>query len=166
MRTVIYPGTFDPVTLGHVDIAARAANIFDKVIVAVYGSSLRTLLFTSRERVDLFRESVQGIPNVEVEAFEGLVVEYARRQGAKVIVRGLRGGSDFEYEYEMAFMNKKLAPDVESVCLMTSLEYQFISSSRLKEVAGLGGDVGDLVLPHVAEAVREKLCLPKLKKLT
>ena len=166
MRTVIYPGTFDPVTLGHVDIAARAANIFDKVIVAVYGSSPRTLLFTSRERVEMFRESVKGIPNVEVEAFEGLVVEYARRQGVKVIVRGLRGGSDFEYEYEMAFMNKKLAPDVESVCLMTSLEYQFISSSRLKEVAGLGGDVGDLVLPHVAEAVREKLCLPKLKKLT
>ena len=161
MTVAIYPGTFDPVTLGHVDVATRVSRVFERVIVAVYGPSPRNPLFSIEERVELFRRAVEGLANVEVEAFEGLVIEYARRVGAKVTVRGLRSGSDFEYEHEMAFMNKKLAPDVETVCLMTSLEYQFISSSLLKEVAGLGGDIGNLVPLHVAEAVRGKMGLPK-----
>lgn len=161
MTIAIYPGTFDPVTLGHVDVATRVSRIFERVIVAVYGSSPRNPLFDKEERVEMFKRAVDGLANVEVESFEGLVIEYARRVGAEVMVRGLRGGSDFEYEYEMAFMNKELAPDVETMCLMTSLEYQFISSSLLKEVAGLGGDIRNLVLPHVAEAVREKFGFPK-----
>ena len=161
MTVAIYPGTFDPVTLGHVDVATRVSRIFERVIVAVYGPSPRNPLFGKEERVEMFKRAVDGLANVEVESFEGLVVEYARRVGAEVMVRGLRGGSDFEYEYEMAFMNKELAPDVETMCLMTSLEYQFISSSLLKEVAGLGGDIRNLVFPHVAEAVREKFGFPK-----
>lgn len=154
---VVYPGTFDPVTLGHLDLAIRASAIFDKVIVAVYASSSRDLMFSTDERVKLFRQAVDSLPNVEVQSFDNLVVEFARQVGAVAIVRGLRGGSDFEYEYRMSFMNKKLVPDVELVCLMTSIEYQFISSSLLKEVAGLGGDIGGLVTPHVADEVRKKI---------
>ncbi|MQF65173.1 pantetheine-phosphate adenylyltransferase [SAR202 cluster bacterium AC-409-J13_OGT_754m] len=157
MTICLYPGTFDPVTLGHVDVATRASRIFEKVVIGVYENPKRNLLFETRERVDLFREVVNEIDNVEVTAFDGLMVDYAQRIGADVIVRGLRGGSDFEYEHEMAFMNKKLAPTVELVCLITSLEYQFVSSSLLKEVAGLGGDIGDLVPPQVAQAVCEKM---------
>ena len=157
MMVVVYPGTFDLVTLGHVDVATRAAAIFDKVIVAVSASSSRDLMFTTEERVEFFRRAVEGLSNVEVRSFDNLIVEFARQVGAAAIVKGLRGGSDFEYEYEMAFMNKKLAPDVELVCLMTSLEYQFISSSLLKEVAGLGGDIASLVPSHVAAAVRQRM---------
>jgi len=157
MTVCLYPGTFDPVTLGHVDVATRASRIFEKVVIGVYENSNRDLLFETQERVDLFRQVVNKIDNVEVTAFDGLMVDYAQRIGAGVIVRGLRGGSDFEYECEMAFMNKKLAPPVELVCLITSLEYQFVSSSLLKEVAGLGGDIGDLVPPQVVQAVCEKM---------
>jgi pantetheine-phosphate adenylyltransferase len=157
MAVALYPGTFDPVTLGHVDITARAASIFEKVIVAVYATPSKNLLFTTDERVDLFRKSVEHLPNVEVAEFTGLVVESARTLGANVIVRGLRSGSDFEYEFEMAYMNKKLAPDVELVCFMASLSYQYVSSSLLKEVIGLGGDVESLVSSRVLEAVKEKM---------
>jgi pantetheine-phosphate adenylyltransferase len=157
MATAIYPGTFDPVTLGHVDVASRAAAIFDKLTVMVYATPSKTLLFDAEERVDLFRKAMEQVTNVEVVEFEGLVVEAARKRGAKVIVRGLRSGSDFEYEFEMAFMNKKLAPDVEVVCLMASLPFQYVSSSLLKEVIGLGGDVTNLLPPHVIDAIRKKL---------
>ena len=159
MVTAIYPGTFDPVTLGHVDIATRSASMFDKVIVTVYATPSKNLLFDTRERVDLIRRSVSHLPNVEVAEFTGLVVECARRLGAKVIVRGLRSGSDFEYEFEMAYMNHKLAPDIEAVCLMSSLPYQYVSSSLLKEVIGLGADVAELVPDHVLDAVKAKLNL-------
>lgn len=159
MVKAIYPGTFDPVSLGHVDIAARGAAIFDELIVGVYGSSSKALLFDTNERVAMFRRAAHNLPNVRVMPFEGLTVVFARQVGARAIVRGLRSGSDFEYEFEMAYMNKKLAPDVELVCLMASLEYQFISSSLLKEVASLGGDIQSMVPPHVAVAVREKLGL-------
>ena len=161
MTTAVYPGTFDPVTLGHMDVVTRAADIFSKMYVCIYSNPAKDQLFTIDERVKLFKESITELTNVEVDTFDCLVVYYARRKGAKVIVRGLRGGSDFEYEYGMAFMNKKLAPDVELVCLMTSLEYQFVSSSLLKEVAGLGGDIGSLVSPRVASAIQEKMGLPK-----
>jgi len=157
MATAIYPGTFDPVTLGHVDVATRAASIFDKLLIAVYATPSKTLMFNTEERVDLFKRAMEHTPNVEVVEFQGLVVEAARQQGAKAIVRGLRSGSDFEYEFEMAFMNKKLAPDVEVVCFMASLPFQYVSSSLLKEVIGLGGDVTDLLSPHVVEAKAKKL---------
>ena len=156
MVTAIYPGTFDPVTLGHVDIAARASALFERVIVAVYSQPAKNLLFSTEERVELFQRAVEHLPNVEVEEFDGLVVRFAQDVGAAVIVRGLRSGSDFEYEFEMAFMNRRLAPGVDMVSFMTSQDYMFISSSLLKEVALLSGDVTDMVPPHVAEAVYSK----------
>lgn len=160
MVTAIYPGSFDPVTEGHVDIAARAAAIFDRVVVAVYDTPSKKLLFDTDERVDLFQRSMEGVSNIEVTRFSELVVQAARRVGAGVIVRGLRSGSDFEYEFEMAYMNKKLAPDVEMVCMMASLSYQYVSSSLIKEVIELGGDVTDLVPAHVMEAVKVKMRSP------
>ena len=161
MVTAIYPGSFDPVTEGHVDIASRAAAIFSRVVVAVYDTPSKNLLFGTDERVDLLLQSVKQLPNVEVTRFTGLVVEAARRIGAGVIVRGLRSGSDFEYEFEMAYMNKKLAPDVEMVCMMASLPYQYVSSSLIKEVIGLGGDPTGLVPAHVMDAVQRKIRSPE-----
>lgn len=160
MVTALYPGTFDPVTLGHVDIAARAAALFDRVIVAVYETPSKELLFNTTERVELFQKAVRHLPNVEVRKFNGLVVRFAENVGAAVIVRGLRSGSDFEYEFEMAFMNRRLAPSVDMVSFMTSQDYMFISSSLLKEVARLSGDVTDMVPPQVAEAVYAKFGKP------
>lgn len=157
MPAAIYPGTFDPFSMGHLDIATRAANIFDVLTITVYDLPFKKMLFTTEERVEMAMEAIEHLPNVDVRPFSGLVVESAREIGAKVIVRGLRSGADFEYEYEMAFMNKRLAQEIELVCLMTSQEYQFVSSSRLKEVAELGGDIGGLVTPHVAEALHKKL---------
>ena len=156
MVTALYPGSFDPVTMGHVDITARAAALFDKVIVAVYATPSKDLLFDADERVELFNGAVQHLPNVEVIKFEGLVVRLAQDLKVEVIVRGLRSGSDFEYEFDMAFMNRRLAPGIDMACFMTSQEHMFISSSLLKEVARLGGDVTGMVPPHVAEAVYNK----------
>ena len=156
MPTALYPGSFDPVTLGHLDVTARAAALFDKVIVAVYARPAKDLAFDDEERVEMFAKAVSHLPNVEVTKFDGLVVRMAERVGANVIVRGLRSGADFEYEYDMAFMNRKLAPQIDMVSFMTSQEYMFISSSLLKEVARLGGDIASMVPPHVAEAVRAK----------
>ncbi len=160
MVTGVYPGSFDPVTVGHVDVVSRAAAIFEKVIVAVYATPSKDLLFDADERVDLFRRSVQGLLNVEVTKFEGLVVRYAKEVGAKTIIRGLRSGSDFEYEFDMAFMNRRLESDVDMVFFMTSQENMFVSSSLLKEVARLGGDVREMLPGHVAEAVHLKFGLP------
>ena len=160
MVTALYPGSFDPVTRGHIDVAARAAALFDQVIIAVYATPSKNLLFTTDERVDLFRDAVSHLVNVEVRRFEGLVVRFAQEIGAAVIVRGLRSGSDFEYEYEMAFMNRKLAPDVDMVSFMTSQEHMYVSSSLLKEVARLGGDITGMVTPKVVAAVYEKFGIP------
>lgn len=171
MTIALYPGSFDPPTSGHVDIATRAASIFDQLIIGVYDAPPKRLLFTTEERLELFRKSVVNLPNVRVEKYIGLTVEFARKLGARVIVRGLRVTSDFEQEFEMALMNKKLANEVEVVCFMSSLHYQFLSSSLLKEVAHLGGCVDNLVPSHVAEALKEKfrsrqgvdpLVLPKI----
>lgn len=156
MTIALYPGTFDPITNGHLDIAIRAANLFQKVVIGIYDTPAKNLLFTTEERVDLARQSVAGLPNVEVEPFSGLTVDFAATVGAKAIVRGLRIGADFEYEREMALMNKNLSPDIELVCLMASLKYQFLSSARLKEVASLGGYIDDLVPKPVAEALKKK----------
>jgi pantetheine-phosphate adenylyltransferase len=154
--TVLYPGSFDPVTLGHVDVTWRAARLFDKVVIGVYDTPSKSLMFDTDERMDLFRRAVTDIPNVEVTSFQGLVVRYAQEIGANTIVRGLRSGSDFEYEFDMAFMNRRLAPDVDLVSFMTSLDYMFLSSSLIKEVAMLGGDITGMVPPHVIEAVNSK----------
>lgn len=156
MTVALYPGSFDPVTMGHVDIAERAANLFERVIVAVYDEPPKRLLFNTEERVDLMQRALAHLSNVQVTSYKGLTVEFARQCKAKVIVRGLRMSSDFEREFEMALMNKKLAPDVELVCFMTKLEFEFVSSSLLKEAARLGGCINDLVPDHVAAALKQK----------
>jgi len=158
--TAVYPGSFDPVTLGHVDLATRAAALFDKVIVAVYATPTKDLLFDVEERISLFSETVEHLPNVEVVRFEGLVVQFVQEVGANVIVRGLRTGSDFEYEFDMAIMNRRLAPNVDMVSFMTSQDHMFLSSSLIKEVAMLGGDITGMVPAHVAKAVYEKFGMP------
>jgi len=160
MVTAIYPGSFDPVTMGHLDITTRGSALFEKVIVAVYSTPSKDLLFSTDERVELFQQSIADLPNVEVMRFSGLVVRFAREVGAAVILRGLRSGADFEYEYDMAFMNRRLERSVDMVSFMTSQDYMFVSSSLLKEVARLGGDVTGMVPPHVVKAVNAKFGLP------
>ena len=157
MTIAFYPGTFDPFHTGHLDVAVRAARLFDKLVIGIYDLPDKRLLFTTEERVDLVREAVTDQPNIEVTAFSDLMVEFAAKIGARTVVRGLRMSADFEREFEMALMNKKLRPELELVCLMTSWQYQFLSSSLLKEVAGLGGVIESLVPPHVAAALRKKL---------
>ena len=156
MVSAIYPGSFDPMTNGHLDIVVRACKLFDRVTVSVYDSDSQKTLFSTQERVEMFRDAIKELPNVQVEPFSGLVVDFAQSLGAEVIVRGLRVGYDFEYEFEMALMNRTLAPDVELVCLMSSLEYQFVHSTRVREVAQLGGNVSGLVPPRVLQALKEK----------
>ena len=157
MTIAIYPGTFDPITNGHLDIATRAAKLFEKLIIGVYEKSDKSLSFTTEERVDLARRAVANLPNVEVKSFTGLVIDFAKQEKAQVMVRGLRMSADFEREFEMAMMNKKLSPELDLVCLMASQEYQFLSSSLLKEVASLEGNIGDFVPEHVAEALRKRV---------
>ena len=157
MTVAVYPGSFDPITNGHLDIAARAAKLFEELIVGVYRTPNKRLLFTAEERVDLVKQSIAHLPNVKVEAFSGLAVDFARQVKAQVIVRGLRVSADFEREFEMAMMNKSLFPDLELVCLMSNLNYQFLSSSLLKEVGRLGGNIDGLVPPHVGIALRRKV---------
>ncbi|TET38119.1 MAG: pantetheine-phosphate adenylyltransferase [Dehalococcoidia bacterium] len=156
MAIALYPGSFDPVTKGHIDVAERAASLFEELIVAIYDAPPKHLLFSTEERVELMRKALSHIPNVRVDSFSGLTVEFAKKVKADVIVRGLRVSSDFEKEYEMALMNRKLAPEVELVCFMTDLEYEFVSSSLLKEICKLGGSIEDFVPEHVAAALREK----------
>ncbi len=160
MVTAVYPGSFDPVTVGHVDVAARAASLFDKLVIAIYETPSKDLLFDADERAQLMKDACRHLPNVEVIKFSGLVVKFAKEIGARVIVRGLRSGSDFEYEFDMAFMNRRLEPDVDLVCFMTSQDYMFVSASLLKEVAKLGGDITEMVPPNVAKAVYSKFGLP------
>lgn len=166
MVTAVYPGTFDPVTNGHVDIAMRSSRLFDKVVVGVYDSPPKTLVFSTEERVELFHRAIAHIPNVEVSPYAGLTVDFAREMGATVVVRGLRMGSDFDYEFNMALMNKKLSPDVELVCLMTRLEYQFVSSSMLKEATRLGGNVQGLVPDHVLSLLGDRLGATKAESIS
>lgn len=153
----VYPGTFDPVHLGHLDVAARAADLLDRVVIGVYDRPSKPTLFTLPERVELFREATAGMEKVSVVPYTGLTVEFARRSGALVIIRGLRVTYDFEYEYQMALTNRKLDPKVDTICLMTSLQHAFISSTIVRDVAGAGGDVGCMVPPHVARALDARL---------
>jgi pantetheine-phosphate adenylyltransferase len=156
MRRAVYPGTFDPIHLGHLDIAARSAAIFDELIVGVYDRPSKNLLFTTEQRVAMAREALQETPNIQVVAYNSLTAEFARHIGALAIVRGLRVISDFEWEYQMALTNRQLAPEIEFVCLMTRQKYAFLSSSIVKEVALLGGDMTHLTSPNVAACLEEK----------
>lgn len=157
MTVAIYPGSFDPITKGHLDIITRATKLFEKLIIGVYNTPDKHLLFTTEERAEMVRQATTNLPNVEVRVFNGLTVDFAKRVKAQAIVRGLRMSADFEREFDLAMMNKKLAPEIELVCLMSDLKYQFLSSSLLKEAASLGGKVDDLVPKHVAEALRKKV---------
>jgi pantetheine-phosphate adenylyltransferase len=156
LTVAIYPGSFDPITNGHLDIATRAAKLFDKLVIGVFETPNKPLLFTTEERVELIKKAITGLPNVEVESFGGLTVNFARKVKAIAMVRGLRMSADFEREFDMAMMTKKLYPELEFICLMSRVEYQFLSSSLLKEAASLGGDIHDLVPAHVAEALKKK----------
>jgi len=158
MRTVaVYPGSFDPITNGHLDVIQRAATIFDRMIVAVARHTEKTPTFTVQERVALGRAAVRNLRNVTVDGFEGLLVNYARRKKATVVVRGLRAVSDFEFEFQMALVNRKLGPQIETIFLVPKFEYIFISSRLVKEIAQLGGDVSDFVPINVKKALRHKL---------
>ena len=153
----VYPGTFDPMTLGHLDVVERAARIFPELIVAVTAVTGKTTLFSQEERVELVKKSLAGLSNVTVTLFDGLLVEYARSQGAGVLIRGLRAFSDFEYEFQMALTNRRLAPDIETLFLMPKQDYSFLSSTNVKQVASLGGDVSEFVPKAVAAALATKL---------
>jgi pantetheine-phosphate adenylyltransferase len=155
MTIAMYPGRFDPITMGHIDIAVRASTIFDRVIIALAES--RSALFSTEERCQLAIDAVVHLPNIEVVTFSGLTVDAAHKHGANVLIRGLRAITDFTVEFDMALMNRKMAPDVESVYLMTAVEHMFISASRVRELAGFGRDVSDLVPPNVATAIMEKM---------
>ena len=157
MTIAIYPGSFDPITNGHLDIVTRAVRLFEKIIIGVYEKPDKRLLFSTEERVDLARRAVVNLPSVEVKSFNGLVVDFAKQVKAQAMIRGLRMSADFEREFEMAMMNKKLCSEVDLVCLMASHDYQFLSSSLLKEVASLRGNIDDLVPGYVAEALRRKV---------
>jgi pantetheine-phosphate adenylyltransferase len=154
----VYPGSFDPVHKGHLDIAKRAARVVDELVIAVYSTPNKKLLFTTDERVQLWRETVaeEGLTNVRVEPFEGLVIDYARTIGAQAIVRGLRAVTDFELEFQQALMNRKLAPEIETLMIITDLRYLFVSATLLKEVALLGGDLDGIVTAKVADALKQK----------
>ncbi len=157
MTVAIYPGRFDPVTAGHLDIVQRAAKLFERVVVAVFEAPDHDTLFSADERIALFRDATKAVDRVEVKGFGGLVVDCARAEGAGAIVRGIRMTADFEYEFEMALMNKKLAPDIDVVCLITDIQYQFVRATLLKEVARLGGDIGGLAPTNVISALKERL---------
>lgn len=158
MPRAIYPGSFDPVHNGHVDIATRASAVFDEIVVAIYDRPpSKTLMFGTEERVQLFSEATENITNIRVTPFTGLAPDFARASDADFILRGLRAGFDFELEFEMALMWRNIAPDIDVVCMMSSLENQFVYSSRIKEVAQLGADISKLVPANVLKAMREKL---------
>lgn len=156
MKIGIYPGSFDPITNGHIDIIQRSSVLFDRLIVAVLSNPQKQPLFTVEERLSLIKDSVGHIPNLDIDSFNGLLVDFAHIKKAKVIVKGLRAVSDFEYELQMALMNKKLAPEIETIFIMTSSKYSFLSSSIIKESSRLGGCVATLVPSAVEKALKEK----------
>ncbi|MGB9835562.1 MAG: pantetheine-phosphate adenylyltransferase [Candidatus Saccharicenans sp.] len=156
-RKAIYPGSFDPITNGHVDIIQRGKKIFDKIIVGVLDNPKKSPLFTAAERVELIKQVFAQDPAVEVMSFDGLLVDFARKNGVNVVIRGLRAISDFEYEFQMALMNRKLAHEMETLFMMPSLKYSFLSSNIVKEVFQLGGCIKDLVPPLVEEALINKM---------
>ncbi len=155
-KIAIYPGSFDPVTNGHIDIITRGLKMFDRIIVTILENPSKTLLFTLPERMDLLSQSLAGIDNVEIDSYHGLLVDYAKQRGATAILRGMRAVSDFEYEFQMALMNRKLEREIQTVFLMTGLRWIFTSSSIIKEAAKFGGDIESMVPPVVKKRLEEK----------
>jgi pantetheine-phosphate adenylyltransferase len=156
MKTAVYPGSFDPITLGHLDIIQRSSRIFDKLIIAVVKNHSKKPLFSINERVNMIKKCVTDLPNVKVDHFEGLLVNYASLLGAQVIVKGLRAVSDFEYEFQMALLNRKMQPEIETMFMMTNHKYSYLSSSMVKEIAGLGGCIRDLVPDIILGDIKNK----------
>ncbi len=157
MNKAIYPGSFDPVTLGHLDIIERTSKMFDRVIIGVLNNKSKSPLFSVEERVNMLKEVTSDLPNVEVQSFEGLLIDFVRKNDARVIVRGLRAITDFEYELQMAQTNRVIAPEVDTIFLTTNLRYSYLSSSIVKEIAEFDGEISAFLHPAVAEKVREKL---------
>ncbi len=157
MRTVIYPGSFDPLTNGHLDVIERAAKLFDNVIVAVARNDGKNPLFSQKERLEMVARSIKPLPSVEADTFEGLLIEYVERRAAQAVIRGLRAVSDFEFEFQLALMNRKLNERIETIFMMPKDTYTFLSSRLVKEIASLGGDVSPFVPAHVRDALRSKL---------
>jgi pantetheine-phosphate adenylyltransferase len=156
MARAVFPGTFDPIHYGHIDIALRAMRLFDELIVAVYDRPLKSLLFSPKDRLSLVQQAFAEYPQVRVTVFSGLIVNYCRQVSAQVIVRGLRVFSDFEHEFRMALANHRLAPEIDVVALITSEDHSFLTGSTVREIASLGGDVSSLVPPHVGEALQRR----------
>lgn len=159
MKTAVYPGTFDPITNGHTDLMVRACRLFDKVILAVASDTGKSPVCDIEERVHLAKLALADVPNVEVMPFQGLLVEFCRQQGADVVIRGLRAVSDFEFEFQLAGMNRRLAPEVETIFMTPAEQYAFISSSLVREIARLGGDVAEFVHPEVQRVLKARRCV-------
>ena len=157
MKCAVYPGSFDPVTLGHMDIIKRASSLFDRLIIAVLNNRAKTPLFSVEERVKMLEEVTKDLPTVEVKSFGGMTVDFARECGANALVRGLRAITDFEYELQIAQLNRVMDPDIDTVFLTTNLKYAYLSSSSVKEVAAYGGDISHFVTPYVENEVHNKL---------
>lgn len=157
MKTVICPGSFDPVTLGHIDIIGRASQLFDHVIVAVLVNSNKTPTFTTEERIELLKEALKGLDNIEVVGFSGLLADYARERGAVALVKGLRAVSDFEYEFQMSLINKKLNPQLETIFFTTQSQNMYLSSSVVKQIASFGGDISDFVPKCIHDKILKRL---------
>ncbi|MBQ7809650.1 MAG: pantetheine-phosphate adenylyltransferase [Clostridia bacterium] len=157
MKTVICPGSFDPVTKGHMDIIERASKLFDKVIVAVLNNAVKNPSFTIEERMGLLKETTGHLTNVEIETFDGLLVDFAKLKGASAVVKGLRAVTDFEYEFQMSMINKKLCPEVETIFLNTSQEYMYLSSSVVKQIARAGGDISMFVPEEIHHKIVDRL---------
>jgi len=156
MVKAIFPGTFDPIHFGHIDIATRAVRIFDELVIAVYDLPLKSLMFLPAERIALVTETFKGHPKISIQSYGGMTVEFCRQIDAQVIVRGLRVFSDFEFEFRMALANHRLAPDIESVAFITDENHTFLSSTTVREIASLGGDVSSMVPPHVEAALKSR----------
>jgi pantetheine-phosphate adenylyltransferase len=157
MIRALFPGTFDPIHFGHIDIAKRAVRIFDELVVAVYDRPLKSLMFLPEERISLEKEAFKDIPKISITGYSGMTVEFCRQINAQVIVRGLRVFSDFEFEFRMALANHRLAPDIESVAFITDEDHTFLSSTTVREIASLGGDVSSMVPAHVEAALKNKV---------